>query len=143
MPPSHLLGLLPPALMLALSACQPITRTHYGFEPPAGATAGACLAQCAVARTACGRACDHQAPDCGDPLNYPGSRLPGAGPATAPRGRGSLRGIGGPDLDCADLEPVIQSGLLCHEACDSLYRDCYAGCGGTVVPRQSCIAFCQ
>ena len=136
------IALFPLLTLLALAACQPVFRTSYDFEPPAAAEARACVDQCAAAQSQCKRGCDLQAPNCGDPITYPGSRPLSGAPPTHPFYNTSFGGIGAPDLDCTDLEPVLQSGLQCREACEDVYRRCYAGCGGRVIPHRRCVAFC-
>ena len=127
----------------------PVIRTSYGFEPPAGAAALACVEQCAAAQSQCERSCNLQAPNCGDPLTFPGSRpLSEALPARPydpahPYYKASFGSFGNRDIDCSDLEPVLQSGLQCREACGDVYRRCYTHCGGRAIPHRECVAFCQ
>ena len=134
---------LAPLLPLALWACQPILRTSYDFAPPATAEGRACIDQCDATKAGCGRSCDLQTPNCGNPILYPGSRMGKYDPGPLPPFKNSFGRMGDTDLDCTDLEPVLQSDRQCHESCDELYRQCYAKCGGTVVPHQECVAFCQ
>ena len=132
------------ALASALAACQPVIRTSYGFEPPADAKTRACVDQCLKTNTRCWRSCDLSTPNCGDPTLYPGGTLSGQeAPGPVPAYKTPFTRFGGPDTDCADLEPVIQSGRLCKDACDGQYRQCYARCGGTVIPHPVCAAFCE
>ncbi|MEI7607984.1 MAG: hypothetical protein WCJ64_11425 [Rhodospirillaceae bacterium] len=144
MRPIALFRLLPALLTLAAWGCAPITRAAYDFQPPATAAAQACVEQCAATRKGCGRACDLQTPNCGNSALYPGTRpLSGEILPPAPVLQSRIGPMGDGDLDCSDLEPVLQSGLQCRLACDDLYRQCYAKCGGTVIPRQECVAFCR
>lgn len=131
-----------PALMV-LVGCSPIIRTSYSFEPPAAVEARACVDQCMKTNTQCWRTCDLRTPNCGDATLYPGATLPGQETGPMPDFKSPLGMFGSGRADCIDLEPIIQSGRQCKDACDGLYRQCYARCGGTVVAHPVCTAFCD
>jgi hypothetical protein len=142
--------------LLVLTGCQPLVRTSFTLEPPASASGKACIAQCEQASATCRRTCALQPPNCGDPYNFPSGSLsglesiaPGSASDPAPGSASAsvtlvhFGRMGSPDLDCSDLEPVIQSQRLCEAQCDAVYRGCYAQCGGTVTAHPTCIAFCR
>ena len=129
-------------LAAALASCQPVYETGYRLDPPVGGgeAAQACVASCEAAQAAClipareeFAACQNRSVMMQDicrsnaQIDYQTCQR-----ADAPNGATCIFRIC-PYRPC---EPAAIN------LCEAAYRRCFAGCGGTVVEEQHCVANC-
>ena len=122
-------------LATILAGCGPIYRTEYAYVPPHSPTGKMCAAQCVQGKNACEQMCEMKNQNC---------RLRAHQDALAQYHMYKQeRKREGKPLK-KEIQDFDQS-YLCSSSCDceSTYRACYSTCGGQVLERQVCVAFCN
>lgn len=128
-----LIGLI--ATALVLSSCGPMYSTSYSYVPPRSWRGKQCVNQCMMQQTTCKMQCKLSDQECHMNANMI------ARPAYRAYVRQQARAkqpIKKTIRDFADYSSCADS---C--GCVNLYRQCYTNCGGQVVARTVCVAFCN
>ena len=137
MKPTFLLSLL--VLLLGLTACGPVYQTDYHMVPPADAMGRQCSNGCLDRMQLCKSQCTIQDQNCEQMarleaqntyLSYVNERQRKGKPI---------------EHDQDDFYHYSRCGgtSSCEETCDSVHRMCHTNCGGQVLERTYCTAFCQ
>ena len=122
-------------LPLLLTACGPIYKTQYSYQPPQSDTGRMCAAQCVQSRGMCQQMCRAQNNNCEmqaqENAAYSYHAYVKAQQAAGKKIRKNID-----DFD---------NSYMCNESCNcrSNFNLCYSTCGGKVTSRQICTAFCN
>lgn len=118
-----------------LTACGPIYQTNYSYVPPKDFRGRQCINNCLEDKSMCNLHCSRVYQRC----------------------RSDAQAVAFPQYKQYVREqrrlhkPVIQtvddfadySACTSDCGCDNTYRQCYSNCGGKVIAKQVCIAFCK
>lgn len=123
-----------------ISACGPIYETSYELRPPLSSEGRFCTNQCAQNQQFCRQNCNSQVQMC----EY-NERLRAQNEYYAYAEEQRAKGqkiVKTPDsfynsFQCSNVKNS------CQDQCDDLYRSCFAGCGGKVIPHTTCVANCD
>lgn len=124
------------SLTLLLAGCGPIYHTEYAYVPPASNIGKMCTTQCLQSKNSCEQMCQMRNDNCRMQARqdamyqfeiYRGERERQHKPIKK---------------SVSDFDRSI---FTCHESCgcEANYRVCYAQCGGAVLERRVCTAFCD
>src|SRR3990167_339271 len=106
-------------LVSMLSGCGPMYETQYKYIPPASNIGKMCTSQCVQSKSMCQQMCEMRKQSCR---------------------RGERVRSGKKDDRKFDyLEPNCDN-IACD--CTETFNTCYGACGGEVLERQVCVAFC-
>jgi len=118
-----------------LSACGPIYKTEYAYVPPHSSVGKMCTAQCLQSKSMCQQMCEMRNENCRaqarmeareDYREYKHER------------REEGKRI---KKDRSDFDRSYACNSSCD--CEPQYNSCYSSCGGQVLERQVCVAFCD
>lgn len=116
-------------LIVFLSACSPIYKTEYAYVPPESDVSKMCTANCIIQKTMCKQMCEMKIENCRlrerlekDKKEQESENTP------LIKTLNSLGNLFGCDESCN---------------CDEAYNDCYTECGGKILERKVCVAFCD
>ena len=134
-----MLRIINPVLALAalLAACGPVYETQYTLVPPATEIGRQCANNCLLAQQNCRQSCSSQQQLCESNahlqaqngyLQYANERQRNGQPVKKTES----------DFYYDDCEHSD-----CDERCGNDYRICHTNCGGQVIPRTVCTAFCN
>ena len=122
-------------VFILLVACGPIYKTQYSYVPPRTSMGNMCISQCVQNKSMCEQMCQMKNQTCRlqahqDALyqyeNY----------------RREQERIGKPiKRTVNDFEYTGACNEIC--SCDTTFNACYSACGGQVLERQVCVAFCD
>ncbi len=117
------------------TACSPIYKTEYSYEPPHNPVGKMCTAQCIQAKNSCQQMCESKTENC---------KLRAHQDALAQfemykqeqkrTGKEVSRSV-----DSFDNSYSCSSDCGCEET----HNACYTNCGGKVIEQQVCVAFCN
>ena len=118
-----------------LSACGPIYKTEYAYTPPASSMGQMCVSQCLQNKSVNEQMCQMRNDACRSQ-----ARQNAMYQFEAYRNERKSDG----KKVRKDLSDFDQS-YLCSDSCDSTptFNACYSACGGQVLERQICTAFCN
>lgn len=127
------------ALLSLLGACGPIHSTQYSLTPPATPEGRQCVSQCQQNRGYCRQSCHLAQQAC---LNEARSRAIDEYRDYVHRQVSKKKPV---QRSVSDFEHSYGcNSNSCEARCESDYRDCFGGvCGGQVVARTVCTAFCD
>ena len=118
------------AVLFILSACSPVIRTSYIYQPPPTRSGEACVFQCEQIKTQCEKIDNLEYEQCQTQAerNYRSCE------------RGIRRSYNRRPkwYECFRDSCSDESGN-----CFDTYQVCYAKCGGTITPVQKCVSFCD
>lgn len=124
---------------LLLVACGPIYETQYDFLPPTSAEGRLCTSQCNNISDLCRQNCDLKDDRC-----IAEARERGAYEYERyVRDRQSQKLPIEKKLEDFTYTGGCYQASSCKAECDTSYRQCFTGCGGTVNSRTVCTAFCN
>ncbi|WP_041795432.1 hypothetical protein [Pararhodospirillum photometricum] len=120
------------------AACGPIYETSYEFRAPRSPEGRVCTSQCLNWQQNCTHSCQRDEERCKDREREDARReyrryvdeKRRAGQKVTKTESSFYDGYG-----CARSS--------CRDDCDSMYRQCFVNCGGSVVPNTVCTAFCD
>ncbi|WP_211100120.1 hypothetical protein [Azospirillum halopraeferens] len=126
------------AVLLALAGCGPVIETQYTLIPPSSPEGRMCVAQCQQTTQYCRQSCRLEKQTC----------------VADQRSRAMMDYQQYVNERTAKKEPIKRTPSSfeqtwrcndsgCDGACQSDFRTCFATCGGQVIPRQVCTAFCS
>lgn len=101
-----------------LVSCSPVYKNSYEYVKPKNKSIRSCVAKCGVVLSSCTNICRHQNQMCRISNNVSMRR--------------SVQGVGTRRIICSSS---------CN-SCNVSYRQCYVNCGGEVITKKSCSAFC-
>lgn len=119
-----------------LSACGPVYKKEYSYVPPVSNVAKMCTAQCVQSKNACEQMCQMRNENC---------RMQSRQDAMYEyeNYREQQERLNKP-ID-KRIEYFDQGSYRCNTSCNCAptYRSCYSACGGEVLERNVCVAFCD
>lgn len=104
-----------------LASCSPVYKNSYEYVQPKDKAIRACTSKCSLILSRCTNVCRNQNQMCRIRNNVP--MRPG------------VRGVRG----------GVARRRVCTSSCNSCnvsYRNCYTNCGGEVITKRTCSAFC-
>lgn|SRR3990167_5615816 len=121
--------------MSLLSSCSPIYKTEYNYIPPASMMGRMCISQCLQNRSMCDQMCQMRNESCRRDAErdafyqyeyYKNEQIR--------LGKKVKKDIS-----------YFDRSLSCRTSCDceEPFNSCYAACGGQILSRQVCVAFCD
>jgi hypothetical protein len=122
-------------MLVLLTACGPIYNTEYTFVPPRSNMGKMCIAQCVQSKSMCQQMCDMRNDNCRaqakmeahqDYKMYKHERHK--------EGKEVKKDIG-------DFDKSYACNTNCN--CEPQFHSCYSACGGQVLEKQVCVAFCD
>lgn len=119
-----------------IAACSPIYRSDFQYEPPADATGKMCITQCMQNKGSCQQMCQMKRESCRSRSRENAYFQYQAYKAEQERhGEPIKRSIR--DFDNGYFE--------CHQPChcNQGFNSCYSACGGQVIEKKVCVAFCD
>ena len=114
-----------------LVSCGPIYNTTYTYRPPAAMEGRQCVNDCLAQKSHCNIRCQQDYEQC----NF------AAQDEARAQYRAYQKAHPGDKRDTNYFADSSQCRQDC--GCDSDYNQCYANCGGTVIPHTQCVAFCD
>ena len=123
------------ALLGMLTACGPMYNTEYSYIPPKSDISKMCTANCIQGKNACQQNCQLSHDDCVlrakqmaflEFKQYKDEQI---------RTRMLI------SRDEASFDKSYQCATSC--GCEPTFKSCYSACGGQVLERQVCVAFCD
>jgi len=123
------------AVVLTMSACVPMYKTSYKFEPPASHSGAMCVQGCQYTKSNCKRTCS---------VKYHRCILNAREDARFQYESYKDRQYANHEKIDRDLESFYHPDR-CREncRCGPQFRSCYQECGGTVIADRQCKAFCK
>lgn len=124
------------AVTLLLSACGPIYQTTYSYIPPASDTGKMCATQCQQNQSMCQQLCNSRADTCQSNARsqamyayeeYKSEQISQGQPVTE-----TLNDFYD-DSQCSNM----------NCGCSDSYNSCFTTCGGQIIPKSTCVAFCN
>jgi hypothetical protein len=122
-------------LMSLIAGCGPVYKREYAFVPPKSDMAKMCTAQCVQSKNSCEQMCQ---------MNNESCRMRARQDAVYEYERYKHeRKREGKEIkkDVSDFDRSYSCSSSCN--CEPTYRSCYAACGGQVLQRDVCVAFCD
>lgn len=122
-------------LVSLLAGCGPVYKREYAFVPPKTGIGKMCIAQCVQGKNACEQNCRMINDNCRARARedavyqyelYKHERIR--------EGKEVKK-------DVSDFDRSYQCSDSCN--CEPTYRSCYSACGGQVLQRDVCVAFCD
>lgn len=122
-------------LTCLLTACGPMYNTEYSYIPPKSDMSKMCTAQCVQSKNSCEQTCRSDNDNCR--FRAQQTALIEYNEYKYDRLRAGL-----------PLDKTVSSfdrGMSCNASCNCqpTYRACYSACGGEVLERKVCVAFCD
>lgn len=123
--------------VITLSACGPIYKTEYRFQPPPDERGRICANACLDKMQSCQSSCKTQNTECrhiksleaeNAYLHYVNERQ---------------REDKEVEKSKRDFENYSDCNTGCSEQCESIHRICHMNCGGNVTETRYCTAFCD
>ncbi|MCW5584286.1 MAG: hypothetical protein KIT56_10540 [Gammaproteobacteria bacterium] len=118
-----------------LTGCGPVYKREYAFVPPRTGMGKMCIAQCVQNKNTCEQMCQ---------MNNENCRLRAHQDAVYQfeMYKHERRKHGAPvKKDVSDFDMSYTCNHSCN--CEPTYRSCYSACGGQVLERDVCVAFCD
>lgn len=125
------------AALLPLSACGPLYTTKYTMVPPPTSEGRMCVQQCSQARAYCRQGCKIEKMECSQDARDRAMRDYRAYVRRQQAENKPVR------KSPSDFEYSYCSTSSCDQQCEDDHRGCYTDCGGQVIARQVCTAFCD
>lgn len=122
------------SVLTLVSACGPIYKTTYTYDPPDAWSGRKCVNRCLAVQSRCKIACRRSNQACIANAQDEGAfRYRQYARKQRRAGKKIVLGPG----DFTDTQ-------ACHESCGcgTNYRECYLNCGGKVITHRRCVAFC-
>lgn len=122
-------------LALLLSGCGPMYKTTYSYIPPQSKNGRMCIMQCMQTKQMCEQMCEMKKENCRSrEMNESRYRYQEYAYHQKMANKPIERS---PDS--------FYYGYSCHQDCNCVtgYNDCYTVCGGQVLQRRECVAFCN
>ena len=123
----------------ALAACGPIYDTEYTYHAPRDPGGRACVSSCDADQSQCKYQCRRETQDCENEKRRVAER-------EFNRYARWRRDQNLPvDKNVYDFTPGYSCPWEseCSDVCESSYRACFTGCGGTIDARQVCVMGCS
>lgn len=123
-------------ITVSLTGCGPIYKIEHSYVPPVSSTGKMCIAQCVQNKNTCQQMCQMRKDNCRSQArqdayyqyeSYKNDQARLGKPIEK-----SIRDFDHSFFECR--KP-------CH--CDQTFNSCYSACGGEVLSRQVCVAFCD
>ena len=117
-----------------LSACGPIYKTEYAYSPPKSSMGNMCISQCINNKGMCEQMCQMRNENC-----RTRSRQDALYQYEVYKSKQLAKG------ERVDRDPsYFENSFGCNTSCDCnpTYNACYSSCGGQVLERKVCVAFC-
>lgn len=121
--------------LLTLTACGPIYKTNYSYIPPQNGMGKMCAAQCVQGKNACQQSCEVTKNTC---------QLRAHQDALAKfqiYKQDRLRQGKKVALNVSAFDNSYSCNQSC--ACEDTFNTCYSTCGGQVITKKVCVAFCN
>jgi len=122
-------------LLTLLAGCGPVYKRQYAFVPPKTSTGKMCIAQCGSSKQSCQQMCAIKTETC---------RLRAKQDAVIQfeQYKNDRRHAGESiDKELSYFDHSSSCDTACH--CEPAYRECYSACGGEVLQKDVCVAFCD
>lgn len=130
---TQLLGLLTViAISFTLASCGPIYNTTYSYHPPASLEGRQCVNDCLAQKSHCSIRCQRDYEQC---------NFAAQDEARHEYNEWQRAHSGDHSRDPSYFVDNSQCNQDC--GCNSDYNQCYANCGGAVIPHTTCVAFCN
>ena len=129
----HLFVFVLLTVVAAMTACGPIYSTDYDFIAPKSDMSKMCTADCVQSKNMCEQSCRMENQDCRFRAQRDADR-------DYDRYLHEHRPEGN-DKKRSDFDRSYQCNMSCN--CEPTYRSCYSACGGTVLEKRTCVAFCD
>jgi hypothetical protein len=130
-----ILLLLISMLTLGLSACGPIYKTTYSYQPPHSNMGRMCTTQCLQNQNSCQSMCEMRKQTCLIQTRQDAHDRYEEYKHRREREHKSV------DKTPGDFQHSWDCDQDC--GCDGAFNVCYQTCGGIVTPHQECVAFCD
>lgn len=124
-------------LALAVVGCGPIYDTTYEMIPPSDGHGRMCTAQCQQTQSFCRANCQQLHQECVSEERHRGMHE--YDQYVRERRREGLQIKRSPD----SFINTYRCDTSCESGCEGDYRQCFATCGGKVIPHRVCTAFCD
>lgn len=124
-----------PLCILGMTACGPLYETHHEFVAPSTFQGKQCANRCLQEKQRCKSNCERQYESCTQAAQF--SALPQYYLYVKEQKK-QHKPIEKKISDFADYS-------LCrkHCGCDADYATCYTNCGGQIIEKRVCVAFCD
>ncbi len=120
---------------LMLSGCGPIYKRHYEYVPPPSEQGKACITQCVQNQSRCEQMCQRKNDRCHREAQreaiYQFDAYVRERQARGEKVEKNVR----------DFEYTGSCNDSCN--CQPAFQTCYSACGGQVIERKTCVAFCD
>lgn len=128
------------ALLLLVGGCGPVYETTYELHPPENYQGRVCTNQCSQTQQFCQQNCASQIQMC----EY-NERLRSQNEyyVYVEQQRAANQAIVRTPESFYDSFRCRETMNVCQAQCQSSYRSCFAGCGGSVIPHTQCVASCE
>jgi len=123
------------ALTGMLFGCGPIYKTEYAYVPPHSSMGKMCIAQCVQGKSACQQMCEMRKENCRARARQEAHYQYEEYKHEQRREHKDVN---------KDVNDFDNSFFDCNQSCDCTptFNACYSACGGQVLERQVCVAFC-
>ena len=119
-----------------LSACAPVYKTQYKYIPPSSKMGNMCVSQCVQSKSMCQQMCEMRKETCRMRVQREGRAQYETYKEEQKRGGWSIM----KDVsDFTDTQGCDNTPCGCTET----FNTCYGACGGQVLERKVCVAFCD
>ena len=121
---------------MLIAGCGPVYKREYSFVPPKSSVGKMCTAQCVTSKNSCQQMCNLSTENC---------RLRARQDAIYQFEQYKRdRRHDGKDID-KNLSDFDHGAAACSSSCncEPAYRECFSACGGEVLQRDVCVAFCD
>jgi len=121
-------------VLIGITACEPVYKTEYAYQPPNSATGRMCVSQCNQNKSMCEQMCQMRNDNCvqrarQDAIyqyeNYRDEQM---------RHNEKIK------KSLSDFDTSYSCRTHCK--CVPAFNTCYNSCGGDVLERKKCVAFC-
>lgn len=119
-----------------LSACGPIYRTEYSYQPPKANLANMCISQCIQSKSMCEQMCQMRNENCRERAHQD-ALFQFEAYKREQRARGERI-----NKSVSDFDQSYRCGMSTSCDCTPAYNACYNSCGGKVIENKICVAFC-
>jgi hypothetical protein len=121
--------------MALVVGCGPIYKRQYDYVAPKSSVGKMCTAQCQMAKSACEQSCELRNQTCVNQARQEAIySFESYKQQMSREGKPIVKSLG--DFDYSNT---------CRTTCDCLhpYQACYSACGGKVIEKKVCVAFCD
>lgn len=119
-------------ISILVASCGPVYKTTYTYHPPTSMAGRQCVNDCLAQKSHCNNRCQRDYEQCSFAAQDEARRQYREWQRNHPKDH---------SRDYTFFLDTSQCRQDC--GCDSDYNQCYANCGGVVIPHTQCVAFCN